>query len=346
MTVPVELMLRATWGARADSADEIADRLVEMLDAFARAGGSLAEPLWSTATPPVLVTGEPDPARAVVGAGYDTDAITGEVFHATGTSVGLVQHPLATSADRPPSIHLQLNAGNTRPTSTVPANQIVATFRAGSAPESGSTDEVLAVAERLLRDVERIWRPDAASVDSLELLRAQKVRGVPLPKIGVLTWLSDAVLLDPSPLGDAVLDRVDGGVLVGVPLDADDLIERGIALIERVLPLVRPIPGTASRARMSGGHRPRPVDADTRPATMTTSGDEVSAARLGCDECREGVFAAGPPRFVVATTATDLLYRCDVCGTWWAGDGRMAFPVSDEQAHERFPDHVPAPRDA
>lgn len=61
---------------------------------------------------------------------------------------------------------------------------------------------------------------------------------------------------------------------------------------------------------------------------------------LGCAVCREGIYSGGQPRFVVATTATDLLYRCEVCGTWWVGDGRMAFPVSDEVARERFPEEV------
>lgn len=61
---------------------------------------------------------------------------------------------------------------------------------------------------------------------------------------------------------------------------------------------------------------------------------------LGCEVCREGLFSAGQPQFVASTSATDLLYRCGVCHTWWIGDGRMAFPVSDEVARERFPEEV------
>lgn len=61
---------------------------------------------------------------------------------------------------------------------------------------------------------------------------------------------------------------------------------------------------------------------------------------LGCEVCREGIYAGGQPRFVVATTATDLLYRCEVCRTWWIGDGRSAHPVHDAEARVRFPKEV------
>jgi len=64
------------------------------------------------------------------------------------------------------------------------------------------------------------------------------------------------------------------------------------------------------------------------------------AERRGCDVCREGVYTGEQPRFVAATTATDLLYRCEVCGTWWIGDGHSTHPVSDEVARERFPEEV------
>lgn len=61
---------------------------------------------------------------------------------------------------------------------------------------------------------------------------------------------------------------------------------------------------------------------------------------LGCDVCRDGIYSAGQPRFIFATTATDLLYRCEECQTWWIGDGRSAHPVRDEVARERFPKEV------
>jgi hypothetical protein len=62
---------------------------------------------------------------------------------------------------------------------------------------------------------------------------------------------------------------------------------------------------------------------------------------LGCPVCLEGVYSATQPKFVVATSPADLLYRCDVCKTWWIGDGRSLHPVSDAEAHDRFPEEVP-----
>jgi hypothetical protein len=72
-----------------------------------------------------------------------------------------------------------------------------------------------------------------------------------------------------------------------------------------------------------------------------TTGDEASPSELGCEVCREGVYSGGQPRFVVATSGVDLLYRCDACATWWIGNERATWPASSRAARELFPDHVP-----
>lgn len=61
---------------------------------------------------------------------------------------------------------------------------------------------------------------------------------------------------------------------------------------------------------------------------------------LGCGVCRAGVYSGGEPHFLVATTPTDLLYRCAVCGTWWVGDGRSAHAATVREASKRFPTEV------
>ncbi|MFE1646784.1 hypothetical protein ACFM35_14480 [Microbacterium sp. P01] len=63
---------------------------------------------------------------------------------------------------------------------------------------------------------------------------------------------------------------------------------------------------------------------------------------LGCPVCHEGFSSGGEPTFVIATTPTDLLYRCRVCETWWVGDSHSLHPVTAAQAHERFPEQVSA----
>lgn len=61
---------------------------------------------------------------------------------------------------------------------------------------------------------------------------------------------------------------------------------------------------------------------------------------LGCADCRAGVYAAGQPRFVIASSPVDLLYRCGSCRTWWIGDGRSLHPVSDDEALRQFPEEL------
>jgi hypothetical protein len=64
---------------------------------------------------------------------------------------------------------------------------------------------------------------------------------------------------------------------------------------------------------------------------------------LGCRVCLQGVYSGTQPRFVLATSAADLLYRCDDCHTWWVGDGRSLHAATDSEAHARFPDQVSHP---
>ena len=62
---------------------------------------------------------------------------------------------------------------------------------------------------------------------------------------------------------------------------------------------------------------------------------------LGCGVCLEEGYGGGPqPRFVGASSPGDLLYRCEVCGTWWIGNERARGPVSAREASDRFPDMV------
>ena len=60
----------------------------------------------------------------------------------------------------------------------------------------------------------------------------------------------------------------------------------------------------------------------------------------GCPVCREGAYTGAQPRFVTSTSPVDLLYRCDVCRTWWIDNGRFLRPMTETEARERFPDEV------
>lgn len=64
---------------------------------------------------------------------------------------------------------------------------------------------------------------------------------------------------------------------------------------------------------------------------------ETGATGQGCSVCRDGAYSGGQPRFVVSTSPVDLLYRCEVCRTWWVDNGRALRPMTDDEARERFP---------
>lgn len=65
-----------------------------------------------------------------------------------------------------------------------------------------------------------------------------------------------------------------------------------------------------------------------------------TTTELGCPVCREGAYSGGQPRFVTSTSPVDLLYRCEVCRTWWFDNSRGLRPMTDEEARERFPNEV------
>ncbi|KZE89662.1 hypothetical protein AVP41_02460 [Microbacterium sp. TNHR37B] len=68
----------------------------------------------------------------------------------------------------------------------------------------------------------------------------------------------------------------------------------------------------------------------------------VAATGRGCAVCQEGAYTGGQPRFVVSTSPVDLLYRCDLCRTWWLDNGRALRPMTDDEARDRFPAQVSA----
>ncbi|WP_279365874.1 hypothetical protein [Microbacterium testaceum] len=59
---------------------------------------------------------------------------------------------------------------------------------------------------------------------------------------------------------------------------------------------------------------------------------------LGCQTCLTHSGKPYQPRFVLATSPSDLLYRCGFCRTWWIGTQRYQNPVSPDAARAAFPE--------
>ena len=75
-------------------------------------------------------------------------------------------------------------------------------------------------------------------------------------------------------------------------------------------------------------------------ATLRTATESSARTGSGCGVCRAGVYVGAEPRFVTSTSAGELLHRCDVCATWWIGDGRSLRPVPTAEAHRRMPGRI------
>lgn len=62
------------------------------------------------------------------------------------------------------------------------------------------------------------------------------------------------------------------------------------------------------------------------------------SSQLGRQICLTHSGKPYQPRFVLATSPSDLLYRCDFCATWWIGTQRYQNPVTASEAQEAFPE--------
>lgn len=253
MTVPGELLLHAVWGAREEDHISIVHRMSETLEFLQAQGGRIGSPLWSTE--PRLVSGAPETLKEIVFGGYGRDEGTGKVHWEFGTSFSLLQEPYSTG--RKAKVKVNAHVGNRQAVPTIAANTISVSFIAsGSGKTAGERFpveiEVLPKGLELVRELVRIWSPDAASLDCDDLIDLQWSEEATYPIVGFVTWLGDAVVAgDHSEIQVAHRERLENGTLLSVDLKSDHLLEEGSELVNQVFDrgILRPIPVVQGDAR-------------------------------------------------------------------------------------------------
>ncbi|WP_116950650.1 Imm52 family immunity protein [Jiangella endophytica] len=196
MSVDEALVMRGFWGARQESAKAVADKLVAFT---ARLDGVVGERVsWTTRDMRSLA--DPLEFEQVVAAAFDenTDAphlgasqfYDGSAKGLEAASIGMVVGGYSDS-------------GNVK-------NSIVVKIRSADVERFGAA---------VLRAVVSEWDPDWGDVTSSSLMRAladAQPRGKPIPKMGYMTYLSEARA---QALPDGLekhLQRLDnGGVVIG-----------------------------------------------------------------------------------------------------------------------------------
>jgi len=109
--------------------------------------------------------------------------------------------------------------------------------------------QVLGVGSRLVKDMVDIWRPDAVSLDSLELVTLARQLGLvgAFPTLGFVSWLSAAVIDAKDVPRSRIREPYMGGVLTGIdPRSSDPVGEATLMALRlyrsgklRVVPLVQ-----------------------------------------------------------------------------------------------------------
>lgn len=248
MTIPGEVIVRTKWRQRHEGPAVVSDRVWATLSMLESQGGVFAEPFFALHQPPFQVSHERASVESLVELGRDLDGPDGGINVVTGLYLSVLQRPLE---DRDvPRIKISFRAGSTAGGMNGSiANAVVMKVSPAKALRAGISTgfghEVLAHGRELVEQLVKIWDADAASLDSLELLRAQKRRGVTMPTVGFVSWLSDDVVAgDLSTVEVFEKHRVAGGTLISVDVSTDYVLEDGLALVDQAVDsgLLKPLP--------------------------------------------------------------------------------------------------------
>jgi len=220
MTDPNHLLLRAMWGGRPDPLEANVDRMWECLNRVTAHGSFFGAPWHTTGRPERIVTiTSRETLAAVMLRTREMGDGSPDVFTQRTPGRG----------DRPPFAHISAQLSVGRGYNTVVANDVLVRIGTDLFESSLPVETVrwlLGIGAELVEDMVDAWQPDAASLDSVELVgiaRQLGLRGA-YPVIGYVSWLSGAVM-DAGAAPAAPLRRAcRGGTLLGIdPASADPL---------------------------------------------------------------------------------------------------------------------------
>jgi len=254
MTYPSELLLRAEWGGRIDSFEDQVAMMWECWRRFAAHGRFMGQTWYSLNVKPGQLVR------------MDTiEALQADMTQAQeqgyGSQYGYTQGTTNRSADALPHLSMSSGLSSPRGWSALVANKIVADMEVGDNIREADplpVEWLLSIGASLVKDFVDVWRPDAVSFDSVELLRipSRIAPKMAYPTIGYVSWLSelvvDSVGLPPAPIRESY----EGGTLLGIVPDSSDPVGDAIRLAEivyasnvlRIIPFVQGQPNPDENA--------------------------------------------------------------------------------------------------
>jgi hypothetical protein len=222
------LVLRVVWGGRVDPVEEQVDMVWDMMGRFARLGGLLARPWYALSRKPYVVSESKDELRR-----WFAQAARADHYRGPGLTqaTGFVR-------DAPPFLWGSTDLISPRGGPRMAANSVVLLAECGENMRESDPLPVgwlLGLGRRIVLDCVEVWRPDAVSLDTTELVLVNPARASSFPVAGFCSWFSDSVVDRSVGLPDApVKERHRGGTLLGIDPDSPDPLADALALAARV----------------------------------------------------------------------------------------------------------------
>ena len=238
MDAPSTLLLRAEWGGRRDSIDDCIEMMWKFLRRLAKYGGILAGPWDSLKTPPGAFTTTISTRQSLA------EDMRSSCFAGDGTVFGFTRNLGTAREEATARVTILAALSDPEGGPTMVANSVLVEIDG----DAQDLQTVLRIGADLVRDAVDVWRPDAASLDSPELVNlGQQTRpGDLLPVIGFCSWLSQTVAT-PSDLPAAPISTpYADGTLIGIDPGSDNPVEDATELAKSIYGsgTLRPIPSS------------------------------------------------------------------------------------------------------
>ena len=219
MSLPDHVLLRAEWGGRVDPLETQIAMIWDCMERLRSYGGFFTEPWLS-------LQARLGHEKQVIGRDELAADMTRSCMGGEGPRYGFCQPGNIDGVDEPRvCVTLSTSLSDDEGWERMAANRavlMVEPTKKKGVVAPVPVEWLLGIGQSLVKDFVDIWRPDAVSLDSSELLSLDAKPFSAFPTIGYFTWLSGSVV-DPEVLPSAsVCESYEGGVLFGIdPVSSD-----------------------------------------------------------------------------------------------------------------------------
>ncbi len=228
MSYPDHVLARAAWGGRPDTVEHEALNTWQWWERLASYGSFMKTPWRSLGLKPY---------QRIPVVGYD-ELLTHVTrsYNDGNESNGYTQIRSHTGANESePCLTMSVNSGAQWGGPSFSANRVMLTMDSDfndHTVDPKNVEWILHHGIGLVKDLVDIWKPDAASLDSLDLLRLKPESGSSTPVVGFVSWFSSAIA-DPDRLPSApVRFSYHNGTVLGIDLSTKDPVGDATALAE------------------------------------------------------------------------------------------------------------------